>query len=79
MQKYNMTQLDKDDSFMQMQLQAGISDLSKKTSNQTKYAYGCKVFFMQSSCFPFQVANEQQSSQCIVKAGNASQANLHCD
>jgi len=31
MQKYNMTQLNNDDSFMQMQLQAGISDLAKKT------------------------------------------------
>ena len=78
MQKCNMTQLDKDDSFMQMQLQAGISDLTSLYEHQVnKIRLKSVQHILQY--IPFQVANDRQSGQCIITSSSATQANLLCE
>jgi len=78
MQKCNMTQLDKDDSLMQMQLQTGISDLTSLGKHKIKQNKGEKCS-AHIACFPFHVANERQSSRYIIITRSATQVILLCE
>ncbi len=73
-----MTQLDKDDSMMQMQLQTGISDMTSLYKDRIKQNQ-VEKYSARLACFPFQEANEQQSGRDIIKSNSATQTNSLCE